>query len=68
MFGGKLRLEEYDPSCCIGFPCKVIAGKLGENVSEETADLKWFKPNIIPWGNVLSGNKEVIARLLLPVE
>lgn len=48
----------------IAYLCKAIGGVLGKNIVSETAELKWFNIKEIPWEIVLSGNREVIGRLL----
>lgn len=48
----------------IAYPCKIIGGEIGKNIDEETARLRWFKPNKIPWEQVLSGNKILIKELV----
>ena len=44
----------------IAYPCKIIGGKMGKNLDPETAELRWFKPNEIPWKETLPGNRELI--------
>lgn len=58
--------EEYPPGVRIillAYPCKIIGGKLGENVDKETAKLRWFKAKDIPWSETLPGNRELIRQL-----
>lgn len=52
----------------IAFPCKAIGGVLGKNVVSETAELRWFKLEKIPWNIVLPGNREIINVLVSTVE
>lgn len=48
----------------LGYKCKVIAGKMGKNISTETARLQWFPISLIPWQLTLPGNRKLIDNLV----